>query len=297
MQNRRLGDSTVSAVGLGAMPLSMSDQTPDEKSAIEVVHAALDAGVTLIDTADAYAPEADPAPGHNERLVARALASYGGDSSRVLVATKGGHTRTATGGWGLDGRPEYLRAACEASLKALGVEAIGLYQLHRVDPAVPFADQLGALAELRAAGKIRQIGLSNVSLHQLRFALAELGADGVAAVQNQFSPDYRYTLGDLEFCAAHGIAFLPWSPFGRPGLGARGLPEAFPAFAEVGRAHGASAYEVCLAWLLALSPTVIPIPGARRPASVRSSAGAVGLELSEEELTLLNLSSVEPTRR
>jgi aryl-alcohol dehydrogenase-like predicted oxidoreductase len=167
MPPRRIGGMKVSAVGLGAMLLSLAGR-PDEAGALRTIHAALDAGITLIDTADAYCLDGSEV-GHNERLVAKALAAWPGDRDRVLVATKGGHTRPGRE-WGLDGRPEYLRRACEASLRALGVEAIGLYQFHRPDPKVPFAESVGALAELRAAGKVRMVGLSNVSVEQIQQA-------------------------------------------------------------------------------------------------------------------------------
>src|SRR6476619_7516441 len=146
MQLRQLGDTKVSAIGLGGMPMSIEGR-PEESRSIATIHAALDAGITLIDTADAYHLGADDV-GHNESLVAQALASYGGDTSEVLVATKGGHLRPGGGSWTLDGSPEHLRQACEASLKRLGVEAIGLYQFHRPDPTVPYAESVGAIRDL-----------------------------------------------------------------------------------------------------------------------------------------------------
>src|SRR5215216_8128477 len=161
---RPLDGTAVFPIGLGAMPLYVSGRH-DEARSIRTIHAALDAGVTLIDTADAYCRDESDF-GHGERLVAKALAGWSGDRDRVLVATKGGHTRPG-GEWGLDGRPEYLRQACEASLRALGVDAIGLYQFHRPDPKVPFAESVAALAELKAAGKVRLVGLSNVSVDQI----------------------------------------------------------------------------------------------------------------------------------
>ncbi|HEY8558403.1 MAG TPA: aldo/keto reductase, partial [Actinomycetes bacterium] len=164
MPTRRLGGLQVSAIGLGEMPLSLAGR-PDEAQAVRTIHAALDAGVTLIDTADAYCRDESDF-GHGERLIAKALAAWSGDRDQALVATKGGHTRPG-GSWEVDGRPEYLRQACEASLERLGVEAIGLYQFHRPDPKVPFTESVGALAELRAAGKIRLAGLSNVSIDQI----------------------------------------------------------------------------------------------------------------------------------
>jgi len=281
---RSIGGQTVSAIGLGSMAFATREAA---NRAERTIHAALDAGITLIDTADAYTPDAADM-GFNERQVASALASYPGDTSGVLVATKGGHTRTPGGGWGLDGRPEYLRAACDASLKALGVEAIGLYQHHRPDPKVPYADTVGALAELRDAGKIRLVGLSNANVELIEIARSILGPDGLASVQNELSPNYRDDLPEIvPHCAANGIAYLPWSPLG--GISAAGgLGAAHPMFAEVAAERGVSPQQVCLAWLLAQAPVVIPIPGASRPESIINSAGAAVLELTPEELTRLN---------
>ena len=281
MPTRRLGGLQVSAIGLGEMPLSLAGR-PDEAQAVRTIHAALDAGVTLIDTADAYCRDQSDF-GHGERLVAKALAAWSGDRDRVLVATKGGHIRPG-GSWDLDGRPEYLRQACEASLKALGVEAIGLYQFHRPDPKVPFTESVGALAELRAAGKVRLVGLSNVSVDQIRQAreLVE-----VASVQNEFSPRFRRSEGELAWCAANRIAFLPWSPLGGMGRG-RDLGGRHRAFAEVAEGHGVSPQQVALAWELAKAPVVIPIPGSSRPETILDSAAAASLRLTADELARLD---------
>ena len=281
MPTRRLGGLQVSAIGLGEMPLSLAGR-PDEAQAVRTIHAALDAGVTLIDTADAYCRD-DSDFGHGERLVARALAAWPGDHDRVLVATKGGHTRPG-GRWDLDGRPEYLRRGCEASLERLGVEAIGLYQFHRPDPKVPFTESVGALAELQAAGKVRLVGLSNVSVDQIRQAreLVE-----VASVQNEFSPRFRRSEGELAWCAANRIAFLPWSPLGGIGRG-RDLGVRHRAFAEVAEAHGVSPQQVALAWELAKAPVVIPIPGSSRPETILDSAAAATLRLGKDELARLD---------
>ena len=184
MQTRSIGEARVSEIGLGGMPLSIEGR-PDRDRATATVHAALDAGVTLIDTADAYHLKAGEV-GHNESLIAEALASYGGDTSGVLVATKGGHLRPGDGSWTLDGRPEYLVQAAEASLKRLGVEAIGLYQFHRPDPDVPYAESVGALAQLLDAGKIRMAGVSNADPDQIREANEVLGGR-LVSVQNQYS--------------------------------------------------------------------------------------------------------------
>lgn len=185
MRYRTVGGLRVSAVGLGAMPLSIEGR-PDEARAMATVHAALDAGVTLLDTADSYHLPGDE-PGHNERLVARALATYGGDTADVLVTTKGGRGRPADGSWTVTGSPRHLKSAAEASLKRLGGEAIGLYQLHKPDPAVPFEESVGALRDLLDEGKIRYAGISNTDVGQIRRAHALLG-DRLVSVQNRYSP-------------------------------------------------------------------------------------------------------------
>lgn len=281
MRMRRLGDTQVSAIGLGCMPMSMEVGDPPREHAIGTIHASLDAGVRLLDTADAYSPTADM--GHNEELVAEALRSWGGDPDSVLVATKGGHTRTADGGWDLDGRPEHLRAACDASLARLGVERIGLYQHHRPDPDVPYEETLGALDELRRAGKIRMIGISNADADQIRLAHRMLP---LAAVQNEYSPAHRDSEPELDLCAELGIAFLPWSPLGGMSS-AKDLGSEFLPFAQVAERHEASPQQVCLAWHLAKAPVVIPIPGSSRPATAVASAEAAGLELDDDDLALL----------
>jgi aryl-alcohol dehydrogenase-like predicted oxidoreductase len=281
LQTRAIGDVRVSAIGLGAMPMSVRGHMPNGAQSIRTIHAALDAGVTLIDTADAYTPD-HTAIGHNERLIATALDQWGGDRDSVLVATKGGHTRTSGGGWDVDGRPEYIKAACDRSLKALGVDAIGLYQHHRPDPTVPYEETIGALRDLLDAGKIRMAGVSNADTAQIRLANEVLGGR-LASVQNEFSPRFRASEPELSLCAELGIAFLPWSPLG--GIGqAHALGNRHVAFAEIAAARGVSPFQVCLAWELAQAPVVIPIPGASRPESVIDSAGAAGLTLSEDEL-------------
>lgn len=291
MRTRRIGTVEVGAIGLGAMPLSIEGR-PGEARAVATVHAALDAGVTLIDTADAYHWYAGET-GHNESLIARALARYGGDTSGVLVATKGGRGRSGDGSWTIDGSPRHLTAACEASLKRLGVDAIGLYQLHHPDPRVPYQESLGALRELLDAGKVRMAGISNVDAGQLRQARVLLG-DALVSVQNEYSPAVGGSEPVRRLCDELGIAFLPWSPLGgisRSSLdGDSGLaPDpAYAAFHEIARDHGVSPQRVCLAWLLARSPTVIPIPGSSRPETIRDSAAAAELVLHPDELTRLN---------
>lgn len=283
MQYRRIGDVQVSAIGLGGMPMSIEGR-PDEARSIAAIHAALDAGVTFIDTADAYHLHAGEV-GHNETLIATALASYGGDTSGVLVATKGGHLRPGDGSWTRNGAPDYLKRACEASLKRLGVDAIGLYQFHRPDPNVAYEESVGALRDLLDDGKIRMAGISNADPEQIALADDVLGGR-LVSVQNQFSPRFRSSEPELELCDRRGIAFLPWSPLG--GISRAGdLGSAHEPFARVAAAHGVSPQQVCLAWMLAKSEHVIPIPGSSRPETIRDSAAAVDLVLSPEELATL----------
>ncbi|MEO7586927.1 MAG: aldo/keto reductase, partial [Arachnia sp.] len=263
MIQRNLGSRSVSAIGLGGMPMSIEGR-PDEARSVATIHAGLDAGVTLIDTANSYHLHADEV-GHNEALIGRALKTYGGDTSEVLIATKGGHLRPGDGSWTLNGRPEYLKAAAKASAKRLGVEAIGLYQFHRPDPSVPYADSVGAIRDLLDEGVIQLAGVSNASVEQIDEANEVLGGR-LVSVQNQFSPAFRSSLAELEHCEELGIAFLPWSPLG--GIRhAAALGSQHAAFATVAASHGVSPHQVTLAWELALAPIVIPIPGASRPAS------------------------------
>lgn len=282
MHTRHLADVEVSAIGLGAMPMSVEGR-PDEARSIRTIHTALDAGITLIDTADSYCLDRGET-GHNERLIATALGRYGaGDTTDVLVATKGGHHRPGDGSWAQDGRPEHLVAACEASLRNLGVEALGLYQFHRPDPKVPFADSLGALLELRREGKIRLIGVSNTTAEQISVAIEA----GAVSVQNQFSPRFRSSEGELELCRQRGLAFLAWSPLG--GIAHAGeLGDRHRAFAAVAADRGVSPQQVTLAWILAKGDHVIPIPGASRPETITDSAAAADLVLGADELARLD---------
>ena len=281
---RRLADTEIFDVGLGCMPLSHAGR-PEAAQATRTIHAALDAGVTLLDTADAYALHEDEF-GHNEEVVARALRGRSRDG--LVVATKGGHVRHGED-WALDGSPEHLRAACEASLKRLETDVIDLYQLHRPDPATPFAESVGALRDLRDEGKIRMVGVSNVNTEQLDEALKIVD---VAAVQNQLSLGYTSPLdkGEVDACERHGIAFLAWSPLGG-GDNASTAPGEHPAVAHIARERGVSPQRVALAWLLALSPAVIPIPGARRPATIEDSVAAAELTLTPAEMGAIGLPS------
>jgi aryl-alcohol dehydrogenase-like predicted oxidoreductase len=280
VQTRRIGDREVSAIGLGGMPMSIEGR-PERERSIATIHAALDAGVTLIDTADSYHLYADEV-GHNESLIAEALDSYGGDTSSVLVATKGGHLRPGDGSWTVDGSPQHLKEAAEASLKRLGVEAVGLYQFHRPDPKVPYEESIGAIRDLLDEGKIQMAGISNANPQQIELSQQILGGR-LASVQNQFSPAFPSSRPELKLCDRLGIAFLPWSPLG--GISkAGGLGDRFSSFQQIADAQGVSPQQVCLAWMLSLSPVVIPIPGSSRPETIRDSVKAVDLQLTAQEL-------------
>ncbi len=284
MQTRTIGTTSVSAIGLGGMPMSIEGR-PDRERSLATIHAALDAGVTFIDTADAYHLNADEV-GHNESLIAEALRSWSGDSDQVLVATKGGHLRPGDGSWTIDSSPQHLREACDASLQHLGVEAIGLYQLHRPDPKVPYAESVGAIRDLLDAGKIRMAGISNADPAQIREAQEVLGGR-LVSVQNQYSPAYRSSKPELDLCDELGIAFLPWSPLG--GISkASDLGSTYAAFQQVADAHGVSPQQVTLAWMLQTSPVVIPIPGSSRPETIQASAQAADVTLTDDEMAQLD---------
>jgi aryl-alcohol dehydrogenase-like predicted oxidoreductase len=263
------------------MHLSIKDRPPEEQG-IRVIHAALDAGVTLIDTADVYCLD-DSDLGHNERLIARALKSWNGNRDGILVATKGGVTRPR-GSWEVDGRPEHLQAACEQSLKALGVERIDLYQLHAPDPKVPLAESVGALADLQRQGKVRWVGLSNVGVSEIR--KAETIAP-VTSVQNRLNPFFREALaeGVVEYCAGQGIGFLAYSPTGGGRLN-RKLP-GHQLLQPMAARLGVTPHALVLAWLLARSPAVIVIPSARTVEHAVDSTTASQVNLSEADLSAI----------
>ena len=273
---RKLAGTDVFPIGLGAMPMSLSSRPPEERS-VRTIHAAIDAGVNLIDTADAYAWDEDDV-GHNERLIARAL---NGRRDGVLVATKGGHTRRGEA-WELDGSREHLHAACEASLRALETDVIDLYQYHRPDPKVPYQESIGALKELQDEGKVRWVGISNASVEQIEQACSIVD---IVSVQNQLSLEFTSPLekGEVALCEERGIAFLPWSPLGGISNAADAAGE-HDAVRETASTHGVSPQQVALAWLLSLSPSIIPIPGASRPESIEDSVRALDLELTAGEL-------------
>jgi aryl-alcohol dehydrogenase-like predicted oxidoreductase len=284
MKRRLLGPTApaVSAVGYGGMYLSIEGRPPEEQG-IRVLRAALDAGVTLVDTADVYCLDQHDI-GHNERLIAKALAGWGGAPETVTVATKGGVVRP-DGRWESDARPEQLRAACERSLRALGMERLALYQLHAPDPKVPFAESVGALARLRDEGKIRWVGLSNVSVTQIREAQ---GITPVTTVQNRLNPFFREALagGVVRYCEEQGMGFLAYSPIGGGRLN-RTLPS-HPVLAGIAARVGASAHAVVLAWVLAQSPAVIVIPSARTVEHALDSVRAADLTLSPDDLAAID---------
>ena len=281
MKYRRIGDVEVSAIGLGAMPLSLPGR-PDRERAIATIHAALDVGITLIDTADAYTTDAD-GTGHNELLVAEALR---GRPEEVLVATKGGMLYRDGGPWDRNGTPAHLKKAARESRARLGVDAIGLYQFHRPDPGVSYEESIGAIRELLDEGVIRMAGISNVTVAQIALADHVLGGR-LVSVQNQFSPAYRSSQGELDYCVDHEIAFLPWSPLGGIGRG----DEVFAsgsAFTAVALELEVSPQRVALAWELSLGHCVVPIPGASRPTTITDSAGAAELVLSGDQKARLS---------
>ena len=266
----------VFAVGLGAMPLSLRGR-PDEDSAVGVIRAALDAGVDFIDTANSYCLDQRDT-GHNERLIAKALKLLGVEG-RVTVATKGGLIRPG-GAWDVDARPESLIRACEQSLRDLGVETIALYQLHAPDRRVAWAESVGALARMQQAGKIRHVGISNVTVAEIREAQRIVRVESVQNRCNVTDPgDLRSGL--VRFCAEQGITYIPYSPVGGH-FGHKSLAE-HKTLQPIAKAHGCSTQQVMLAWLLAQGENVLPIPGASKAASIRDSAGAVALSLSAEE--------------
>jgi aryl-alcohol dehydrogenase-like predicted oxidoreductase len=285
--NDQTGRVRVGAIGLGLMTFDQTGTQPREQLA-DTVRAALDAGVTLFDTADAYGPGDElgaDAQGANESLIAGLLDELG-VRDQVFLATKGGHVRTEGGAWGLDSSAGHLHAAVDASLKRLGVDQIDLWQHHRPDPNVGYSDVLGTLEEIHRTGKVRMIGLSNADPDQIREAHKVLGS-ALVSVQNQFSPAFRSSRPEIDVCEELGLAFLPWSPLG--GLSdAKGLAEKHPAFKEVADARGVSAQQVALAWELAQSPVVIPIPGAKRPTSIIDSAAAADLQLTADEIARLD---------
>ena len=275
---RKVADREVMPIGFGAMRLGLEGR-PSAADSVGTLHAAFDAGVQLIDTAVNYCQDPDEF-GYDEALVARALREWSGDRNQVSVICKGGVLRTATEQVLLNGSPENLRWSCETSLRSLGVDQIWLYLLHGVDPKVPFEESISALVELQREGKVQHIGLSNVGRKQLMQA-QELMT--IASVQNGLSLWNRASLPLAHLCAELGIAFHAYGP-----LGSRGQDLLNPVLTNIAARHGRSPAQVALAWVLAQTDTTIPIPGGRRPESVRDSAAAADLELSEADLAELD---------
>ncbi|MGC5341360.1 aldo/keto reductase [Streptomyces sp. DT171] len=263
---RRLGFGTAQLTGPGYW-----GPRGDRTDAVAVLRAAVSRGVTLIDTADNYGP------GLAEELVAEALRPYPAD---LVVATKGGVVRTSDSAWHVAGRPERLRAMCEASLRRLRRDRIDLYQLHRFDPAVPMAEQLGALDALRQEGKIRFIGLDTLTADQLEQALS---LTGIASVQNRFNLLDRGSDAVLDLCEAHGLAFLPWFPLANGAL----TGEDAAALADIAERYGATRGQIALAWLLHRSPVLCPTPGTGSPAHLAENLGAAEIRLSAEDMARL----------
>jgi len=279
--HRRLGDLELFPLGMGAMTLTQVEGV-DEARATRAVHAALDAGIRLFDTADVYGPIG--AYGINELALTKALRSWSGSLDDVVVATKGGHTRDGLTWW-IDGSAEHLAKACRDSLRRLGVDSISLYQHHRPDPRRPYAESMEALKKLHDEGLVQRVGISNAGVEQIRAAVDILGP-ALVSVQNELSPLVREHLPEVALCEELGLAFLAYSPFG--GMReAKALGSQVADFAAVAEDRGVSPQQVALAWLLAISPCVIPIPGASRPESVLDSVRGVDLVLDPEELARL----------
>jgi aryl-alcohol dehydrogenase-like predicted oxidoreductase len=283
MPTRAIGDLQVSAIGMGAMTLT---QVPDAdiERGVRAVHAAVDAGITLFDTADSYGPTGEM--GVNEQALIAALRQHPDALDRVIVATKGGHTRGPEATWWVDGSPEHLAAAARASAQRLGLDALPLYQHHRPDVKVPFEESMGAMRRLVDDGVVVRVGVSNVDSAQLDIAMRVVG-EALVSVQNEYSVLERSGDEVLRRCEEHGLAFLAWGPLG--GMrAAKGLGGAAASAAVVAERHGVSPQRVVLAWLLTRSPVLIPIPGASRPESARDSAASVDLLLDDEDLLLLD---------
>lgn len=290
LQTRKIADLNVSLVGLGCMPLSNIKMVDHREQAIATIHHAIDSGITLLDTANVYSPSWDTF-GHNETLVAEAVRTYSGnaDISKVVIATKGGIIKPADNVVERDGTREGLLKACEASLKRLNTSSIELYQFHRHDPSVTYTDQMLSLKALKEAGMVKRIGLSNAQGPELAVALEILGGPndgGVVSIQNEYSPRYRGEHDVLDKCTELGIAFLPWSPLGGAAQAGE-VGSRYSDFAAVATEVGATAQEVVLAWLLALTPVMIPIPGATKTATVDSIIRSSALKLTSAQVEQL----------
>jgi aryl-alcohol dehydrogenase-like predicted oxidoreductase len=269
----KVGDLAVARLGFGAMRITgkgIWGEPPDREVARTTLRRAVELGVNFIDTADSYGPEV------SEELIAEALSPYPAD---LVIATKGGLTRSGPGRWHPNGDPGYLRTACEGSLRRLKLDRIPVYQLHRPDPKVPLEDSIGALVALRDEGKILHIGLSNVTEDQLRQAQR---LTPVVSIQNRYNVRDRASESLVDLCAREGLAFLPWAPI-QDFEGNR-------VIRQIAERHSATPYQVALAWLLARSPAMLPIPGTGSPGHLEDNVRAAGLELSTEEREALTAS-------
>ncbi|MEW6497461.1 MAG: aldo/keto reductase [Cyanobacteriota bacterium] len=281
METKQLGNTgvTISAIGLGGMPLSLSERPP-EPQAIAVIHRALDLGVTLIDTADSYCKD-ESDKHHNERLIHKALQQYDGDTSHVIVATKGGLMRP-NGSWTRNGNPDRLRDTIRISFEALGAtKPIDVWQYHAPDPDYTIEESLTPAKEAVEAGLIRFVGVSNFSVEQIKRARDVVD---IVSVQNQYNPWNRQPEVDgvLEYCETEGLTFFPWSPLG--GSRRVGSLENIPVIAKLAQEKGISVYQIVLAWLEAKSRCIVPIPGASKTSSIENSVGAVEVNLSPSEV-------------
>ncbi|TCB97998.1 oxidoreductase [Micromonospora zingiberis] len=268
------GDLTVDRLGYGAMQITGPGVWGDPKDpaeAVRVLRRAYELGVTFIDTADSYGPFV------SELLIKEALHPYAED---LLIATKAGLTRGGPGYWRPVGRPEYLRQQCELSLRHLGLDSIGLYQLHRIDPQVPLADQLGELVLLREEGKIRHIGLSEVTVEQIEQARQ---IAPIVSVQNLYNLANRKAEDVLDYCERNDIAFIPWFPIATGELARPGGP-----LDAISTAHGATPAQLALAWLLRRSPVILPIPGTSSVAHLEENVAAAQVHLTNAEYETLS---------
>jgi len=259
------GDLTVNRLGFGAMRITghgIWGPPPDRERAKAALRRAVELGVNFIDTADSYGPDV------SEELIAETLYPYPDD---LVIATKGGQLRPGPGKWEPDGRPEHLRSVCEGSLRRLRVDRIDLYQLHRVDPKVPVAESVGALAELKAEGKIRHIGVSNFNEEQLREAEA---VTPVVSVQNRYNVTDRSSESMVDLCEQESLVFLPWAPISE---------SANVPLRTAAKRHGVSPREIAIAWLLARSPQILPIPGSGSAEHIEQNIAAASIELDAEE--------------
>jgi pyridoxine 4-dehydrogenase len=267
------GDLPVVRLGYGAMRLTgpgIWGEPGDHDEAIRVLRRAVELGVSFIDTADSYGPYV------SEQLIREALHPY---PDELVIATKAGLVRTGPGEWHSVGRPEYLRQEAEMSLRRLGLERIDLFQLHRIDPQVPLEDQVGVFVELQQEGKVRHIGLSNVSVEEVRRARA---IAPIATVQNRYNLADRASEDVLDYCASEGIGFIPWFPVATGELARPGAP-----IDSIAREIGATPSQLALAWLLRRSPNMLPIPGTSSVAHLEENVHAAGVQLSDEQFTAL----------